>query len=557
MITWIQRTFQRHTKLVFIFLLVVITIPFVFTIGAAPGIGQAGNKSLEQHFYGVNLGNQTEARQVFLDAGLSAQLKAGYNALEGAQAQQYALQRVAGLALADELHLPTPNDDQIAKYITTLRAFQDQQTGQFDQKKYTTFGDQLKSNPQITIADVNRVLRDDARLEALSKIVGGPGYVSPSDVKEQLSRADTTWTVQVATLDYASFNPAITPTDEALKKFHEENAFRYDVPARPRFSYVDFKNADFLPPVPPTEAELRAVYNANPAAFPVPPEAGKPDVPALNPATPVDNFPKVRAQIETQLKQYASAKLAAKASNDLTLALYERKLAANSADLTAFLTSQRRTPVTVAPFTADNPPADKAWLGSYAEQISRLNKERYFSDPLPTPDGYVVLLWNEDLSAYKPLFAEVRERVLADYKDDTKRKLFIERGKALQAQLNAAAKKGSAAFAEAAAAEKLTVKTHAAFTLRQPPSDLPYPAFSALQNLEAGQVSEMSATAEQGVFVYAQEKKLPDLTAANARYAEVEKQLRQYTAGANENEYLGELVETELKKSAPAASRTN
>ena len=49
MISWIQRTFQRHTKLVFLFLLLVITIPFVFTIGAAPGISPQA-ESLEKAF---------------------------------------------------------------------------------------------------------------------------------------------------------------------------------------------------------------------------------------------------------------------------------------------------------------------------------------------------------------------------------------------------------------------------------------------------------------------------------------------------------------------------
>ena len=68
-----------------------------------------------------------------------------------------------------------------------------------------------------------------------------------------------------------------------------------------------------------------------------------------------------------------------------------------------------------------------------------------------------------------------------------------------------------------------------------------------LQTLEAGQVSEMAATADQGILVYAQAKKLPDLTPGSPRYAEVEKQLMQYTASANENAYLGELVEQELK----------
>jgi len=553
MISWIQRYFHKHFKFVFILILVAMGIPMVVIYSTSgSGIGQAGAKRLDRPFFNINLGNEAQARQVFTDGSLSAQLKAGYDALQGAQLQQYALQRVAGLAIADELHIPAPSADQVTKYVPTLRLFQNE-SGQFDQKRYTTFADSLKTNGNITTADVNRVLRDDVRLEQLGKIVGGPGYVMTNDVKEQLIRSDASWTVQVASLDYAAFDPAITVTDEILKKYHEENSFRYDVPVRPRLSYVEFKGEEFMPPVSPTEAELRAFYQANIARFPVPADAEKKDAaPSLTPEA-TDNFPKVRTQVEAAIKQAASARGASKAANDLTVALFERKLTANSPELAAFLAANRRTPVAIAPFTPDAPPADLPWLGNYAEQISRLSQERYFSDPLPTANSFVVLLWNETLPAYKPLFTEVRDRVAANYRENEKRKRFIERGQALRTQLQAAAQGGAEKFASAAAAEKLTVKTHANFTFRQPPQDMPYAALSALQDLAPGKVSEMVATGEQGVLVYVQEKKLPDLTPTNPRYAELQKQLMLFTAGTNENSYLGGLVTRELKKIEPPA----
>src|ERR1700712_3216083 len=173
MISWIQRYFQKHFRLVFGLILIAVALPMVIVYSSAgSSAGRVGSKELNRPFFGINLDNQEQARRLAVDASLSAELKAGYNALQGAQAQQYALQRVAGLALADELHLPAPSSDQIAKYVTTLRAFQNEQ-GQFDQKRYTSFGDSLKTGSQINVTDVNRVLRDDARLEQLSKIIGG------------------------------------------------------------------------------------------------------------------------------------------------------------------------------------------------------------------------------------------------------------------------------------------------------------------------------------------------------------------------------------------------
>ncbi|WP_438482137.1 hypothetical protein [Oleiharenicola lentus] len=551
MISWIQRTFQQHTKLVFFFLLFAVTIPFVFTIGA-PGVGSAGTKLNKRDFFHVNLGNEEEVRKVMLDGQLSAQLRMNYQAMQNPQA--YSLQRVAGIALADKFHLPQPTADQVSSFVATLPAFRTEQGG-FDQARYTQFADSLKAGSQISAADVNRVLRDDVRLEQLGKVVGGPGYVLPYDVKQQLIRSDSSWTVQVATLDYASFNPTIATPDDVLKKFHEDNSFRYEIPARPRMSYVEFKNADFLPPVAPTEAELRAFYNQNQARFPVPAEADKKDAPSITPAAaPVDNFPKVRAQVETALKEAAGATHASKAANDLTVALYEQKLTANSPQLTAFLAGQRRPALAIAPFAPDNPPADKPWLGYYGENFSRLNQERFFTDPLQTETGFVVLFWNESLPAHKPLFAEVRERVLADYKEGEKRKLFAAKGTALRAQLQAAATAGADAFNKAATAEKLEVKSYANFNLREQPKDMPYPALSTLQTLEKGQVSEMASAADKGYLVYAQDKKLPDVSPASPRYIELQKQLMTFTAGTNENSYLGRLVEEELKRTETAAN---
>jgi peptidyl-prolyl cis-trans isomerase D len=556
MISWIQRYFQKHFALVFIVILIAVAVPMVFIYSASGGTGggRESGRLLEQPFFGLNLGNADQARRIFSDAAWSIRLKAGYDALQGEQAQQYALQRVAGLALADELHLPVPTGEQVAKSITTLRAFQNE-LGQFDQARYTQFGDALKTgNTGVTGADINRVLRDDLRLDALAKLIGGPGYVQPHDIRQQLSLSDSLWTIQVATLSYSAFSPALNPTEDTLKKFHDDNAFRYEVPARPRLSLVEFKGSEFIPPVAPTEAELRAFYTSNPARFPVPADADKKDdKPALAPGATVDNFPKVRAQVEAAIKEAVGARGASKAANDLATAIFDRKLAANSAELTTFLAEQRRPARAIPPFSPDNPPADLPWLGNYAEQISRLSQDRHFSDPLPTTDSFVILFWHESLPGYKPLFTEVRERVLADYKDSEKRKLFIARGATLRTQLQAAAKSGAASFASAAATEKLEVKSFANFTLRQPPQDLPYPAFGALQSLEAGQVAEMVAESEKGYLVYAQEKKQPDLTPANPRYAELQQQMMLRTAAANSSAYLAERVERELKKSAPAS----
>jgi peptidyl-prolyl cis-trans isomerase D len=545
MISWIQRYFQKHFRLVFLAVLVAIGLPMVVIYSSSGGGHTENIKVLDRPFFGVNLDSPEQMRRISLDSELSVFLRAGYPALQAAQLKQYALQRITGLALADQLHLPTPTPDQVSKYILTLRAFQNEQ-GQFDQSAYTRFADSLKlATGGATIADVNRVLRDDARLAEVSKLLGGPGYLQPVDVKLQLSRVDSTWSVQVASLDYASFSPDLNPTEEALKKFHADNAFRYDVPARPKVSIIELKASEFRPTVNPTEDQARAFYQANLASFPAPADSEKKE----DPAAPVDNFPKVRAQVEAAMLNSASRRIASEFANQLTLALYERRdtLKPNSPALAEFLLSQRHPAVALPSFTPARPPADRPWLANYGAALSRLSPDRPFSDPLPSPDGYVVLLWNESLPAYSPAFVEVRDQVATDFRTSEKRRLFNERGAALKASLQAAAGTPSG-FADKAAAEKLEVKSYANFTLRQPPQDLPDVAANALLTLQGGQVSSFIATADKGLIVYAQSKQVPDLTPANPRYTEIQNQFTTMVASYGENTILGELTEAELKK---------
>ena len=546
MITWIQTYFQKHFRSIFAVLLGVVIISFIFGINASGGFNRGDRRGADRVFFGHNLNSEQDGGRLIRDGAKSAQLK-GASQLEDAMIQQYALTRVAALALADELHLPIPSEKEVAAYIPTLRVFQDEQ-GRFDQTAYARFADSLKTNPQFTTADANRVLRDDTRLETVNKLIGGPGYVLPADVRDLLSRTDAKWSIAVATLNYATFDAGVNATDEALKKFFDEKAGNYEVPPRAKLSAVPFNSAEFATPGPLPEEQLRAYYNANLAQFPAPAAPPTKDVSA--PAVPADNFEKVRPLVETALRNEIGNRTAVKVANEFAVALYERKAKANSPELTAFLASQQRSALAIEPFSPENPPASMPWLAYYGEQVSRLNQERFFSDPLPTPNGAIILLWNDALPAYQPGFAEVREKVSADYKENEKRKRFIAHGQMLQAKLNNAVKAGTP-FDQAAAADKLEVKSFANFTLQGTPKDLPAAARDALQTVKVGEVADMIFREEKGLFVYAAQKQLPDLSPGNPRFAEVRSRLMGYISSSNGNAILSGLVKAELDKTAP------
>lgn len=565
MISWIQRSFQHHFRAVFGVLLAVTIISFIFTIGASPGIGRAGPKTLRQQFFGHDLTRQGASDQLFSDASISVQLAMGFGSLSGidsADLQRYAYQRTAALALADQLKIPVPTKDDIVTHIKVLPAFAGPD-GQFDAGHYAAFRDNLKTNPRLSEGDIFRVVSDDFRILRVQQLLAGPGYVLPSEIRDQVVRADSIWTIAVATADYAAFKPEIPVNEDALKRFFEDNAFRYDVPARVAVDYVEFRATDFMGAATVTDADVRAYYNENRTRFPVPQEKAegnkKPGQPnAVAPDNPDADFAVVRPTVEQALKTERAMRLAAKAAADLTVAIYEQRLKPGTPAFDEFLAKSKLTRKQAAPFHRENVPPDLGWTPQIVDQALQLAADRPVSDALPFAAGSLVLFWRETLPTYRPELAQVREHVVTDYRENERRKRFVEIGRTLRSQLEARLKAGDPIEQAAAAATslKLEVKTFPSFVSRQPPKDIQQFEFSAIGRLESGQLSDFLLTEDQGAFVYVKERKLPDLAENTLQYATARAQLARMYAGLSQTLALNEIVVRELKKSAPdAASR--
>lgn len=555
MITWIQKYFQHHFRAIFGVLLALIIVSFVFTIGASGGLGGGERRHVDRHFFNYNLGLQQDQQRLMGDADVSFGLNPSY---EYSGMEDYAFQRAAKLHLADQWHIPATTQAEIKDAITKLRAFAGAD-GQFDAKTYATFRDSLKTNTRgITEASIARVVADDVRADKVAKLLAGPGYALRGDVKTYLARADTTWTIATATADYASFAPELKPTEADLTKLFEEDAARYQIPSRVVATYADFSGLNYIAGVTVPEADVRAYYEANPSRFPKAP-AVKPsdDKTPAKPADPAADYAAARPQAEAMLKLERAQKLAAKAASDLSLALYENKVP--SANLDVFLAKRNLTAKTLAPFTREAGPAELGASREIAAEAFKLPREdRYYSEALNTPTGAVVLFWKETQPARKPAFAEVRDRVSADWTAGEKQRRFVALGKTMKTQIEARLKAGdtieqAAASAATAAGVKIEAKNIPAFTPRTRPQDLDYAVLGKLERLEKGQLSDMEITQDKGIFVYAIDKKAPDLSEANPQYVTMRTQIASTNARNTANSYLSELVETELKKSEPKA----
>jgi peptidyl-prolyl cis-trans isomerase D len=253
------------------------------------------------------------------DANLSAFLTLGYSNTDGDQLQNYALQRYASLSIANDLRIPAPTDTELASFLKSLRAFAGKD-GEFDPAVYARFKSSLKSNPRLSEPDVARVLKADFRMSRVQQLLAGPGYVQPADIRQQIARADTSWTLSVVSISYESFTPSIVPSEADLNKYFEDNIFRYEIQPHFSGSYVEFPMASYLGQVQVTNAEIKAFYDANPSRFPA---VAKESTSKLETDAA---FASVKGQVETALKIERARRMAQKVASDVTVASSKSRL---------------------------------------------------------------------------------------------------------------------------------------------------------------------------------------------------------------------------------------
>jgi peptidyl-prolyl cis-trans isomerase D len=556
---------------VFAVLLGITIISFILGINASGGFGRAspGGEHVSRPFYGLDLASAEDNQQLMEAAAISVHLQLGLPfdlALPPDRIQSFALQRHAALWLADQFHLPAPGPAELDAYLKGLRYFADPETGRFNPTSYATFRDSLKTNPRISEAEVGRILSDDARIRQVRVLLAGPGYILPGDVAAALELNESSWTVALASVDYASFSPKLEPTDADLQKYFADNPV--EIPAQVRVDAIPFNAEAYLDKVSVTEDEARKFYEVDPKAFPkpgsAPPMLSKPADATASP----DDFAAVRPAVEAALKLDKARRLAESAAADFAVTLFEQKV--TPATLNPLLAASHLSLQPVAPFSRESKPAELGADPANLAKAFQLTASHPFSDELLTPPhGAVILVWRETIPARRPPFAEVRDRVASNWHAAEKKRLFSELGQTLHTRIEAALKAGTpfeqaAADAASAGSVKLTVIDQTGFTLSQKretvSSDPLYHVLGALASLQKGQLGDMvvvpsstdPTTPDQGQLVYVVDKKVPDLAPTGAQFTNARLQLAAQLANYAADTALGDLVQRELAKSTPA-----
>ena len=121
----------------------------------------------------------------------------------------------------EEIGVPAPDQKTLESYIMTKAAFRGADD-QFSRDAYTSFVDNLESNPRMPQGLFAVVLEEDYRIDQIGSALSGPGFLLPSEALAQTQRNETSLKLATAEISYAEFTPELTPNKQRLWTFLNE-----------------------------------------------------------------------------------------------------------------------------------------------------------------------------------------------------------------------------------------------------------------------------------------------------------------------------------------------
>lgn len=559
MINWIQKTFHEHFRFVFIALLVVSIVAFIFVNNASLGLGLFQPRAEKRPFFGVNLAESGAFERIQKDAIISVFFQFGSVPPRNEHLQQLAMKRHALVYTANQLGLPRPASDELEKHIKAMRYFRDDR-GEFDASKYLHFqvSPKTRTGVDMTLNDFVRVIEDDLRMDHLQKLISGPGYVMPEEVRSILRQNEATWTLISASVDFQKVLKPVEAGESRIKAHFDANRAKYVIAPQVRVDYIEFPSSLFLGSVNVTADEVRAYYDANPAHFP------KSMAITGTPQSRDRDYELARPNAEALLRQQRARTLAAASASDLALSLDKGRVLPGTPEFDRLLKKNHVSIKSLPAFSREAPPAQFGRHGAaMVKEGFSLNADTRYSNPVTIAQGAVVLVWQESIPERPAELAEVAEKVKEDYINEERKTQIQAIGKRIKEQVDADLNAGvpfQVAITKAAVGEGagVTTKNHDPFSFRQydarrqggqnaPGADRNL--MDTLRYLDQGQLSGMTIVGSAGRFIYAQAVKYPDLTDANPEYIRIENDLARHRAISAFDAYVKNLVDSEFEKS--------
>jgi hypothetical protein len=557
MFYWIQTYLTKHFKWILAILVVVMIISFVFTIGNfSPLGGNSGPSYQEQPFLGYDLNSAADQEEIYGAGQISLSLiyPSYFGQPSGEQVQDYSLSRVALLHIANQIGLPGPNKEEFKAHVQKLTGFMDFTTQAFDQTRFTAFVDSLKASG-LTEAYVTNIIEDDFRMNKTRKILQGPGHILPFEAINAAQTTNTEWTLETAKINYVDFSIDITPSEEDLSTYFENNNFRYLVDAKTKASYLLFDPSKQIDnDYQPEAGEISIHFFTNKARYqasaPTPKIISNEDGTIETPEAPEVTLDDVEQQVIEEIRLDRANKETQTIAEEFAYNLFDKNIENGSAEFAATISEAGLVIKPLVAYPQSTVIMQDGLTVQTLSQVFNLNEDRYYSDPIQNNDQYLVLIYEGEEASFTPVHADVQAQVKVDYLEGKKRELFVEKGVEIKKAISEAIAGGDT-FEAAAKSQNLA---HAAFESfkrnAQSPEGLAQGLLVHLDSLNKGDLSDSVTTSTDGTIIYVVEKIVPEF---NSDSEEIKTYLESQSGRvSNVESIIGDLMTQELSGTALA-----
>ena len=503
-ITWLQNSTQKHHRLIFGFLLVVVGVSFVFYTGGTGNNPQLGGRSAE--YLGVDLSSPRAIQRFEDPLRLTAM----------PEDNEVRLRRIClGIAqkhLADQLGVPVPGEAEVQAWVR--EAFKSISPQGLTTQAWEAYVTELQARFDCgrdeALARFETCVEDILRWQATARLLAGPGHASPAQVRALLTSVDTRWTTRAATLPLATFRPAFADDLAKAKAHFAANIEAHRIPGSVVARAVTFPSP---PPARRTVTEDEILTHAYNFAGELGIPAGKVSEEALRRKEEITARILARSAIEEEAARLSDGLLEAFPSVDdrpadaaLEAWLRERKASAGA-------------PVTLVDGAAAEVPGVPAPAVTAASRLAE--GSAWHTEFYVGAKGPVMLLVDRRTPSRLPAFEEAKEKALADWRESERGRLFILRSKEL-ADAVRKAMAGGETFPAAASRLGLSVAPETVtFAANDIPEALRGPGVPAETALaEAGEGKSTDAIRVRGgdfVILHALRREIPAIDAKDPR----------------------------------------
>ncbi|MDR1906853.1 MAG: SurA N-terminal domain-containing protein [Puniceicoccales bacterium] len=525
MISFLQRVLQKHHKWLFSILLVIVTISFVFTVGSSPGIGR-NTRGQGKKIFGYDLSSQKNVTQLLQEVELSAQLQQIFIGAE--QFQNYALlSRLAILKLANDLAIPKPNKDSLNHFIETYSAFAGK-NHQFDANRYNKFLEQLSKDPsQVGIFE--RTITNDFKIAIVEKLLSGQGFCLDTQAKSAIVMEMTKYSFLTAKFDSSLAANELEYSEDELQQYFETHKNAYKIGEQIVLDYIEFPWESFLENVPEASpSDLQQIYNAQKNQF----------------QDLAEGSDELKIALSKVYEHNMADRLAMEAADQFICDLYERDVEYNSEQLKRLIEKRALKMSTFDPLVLGQFSENEYFSSEPLARASKLNEDRYYSDPVRAKNGNpCVLLYRDFIPSIYPSLDSVRERVIQDFLAWKKEENFSHQVDEIQKVLDETQHMTPKMFTEIVTNKKGTITKFDGEGLSN--LDISSKEKETLLSLRSGSISETIFTGKmEAEIIFLEKREMPltiDPVVFEQTVAALEKQSKK-----SFNNYIIEMILDEM-----------